>query len=64
MDWQAEARVLANDLNSMTARIEALPGHPRMTDALNAVQEAEKALREAWGDLHQIETRKRYADHA
>ena len=64
MNWQMQAQIVANDLDSMQIRIEALPAHPRMTDALNAIIEAEKALREAWGDLHQIETRKRYSDHA
>jgi len=60
MNWQQQAHVIANDLNSMTARIEALPAHPEMTAALIAVQAAEKSLRLAWGDLHQAEIRKRY----
>lgn len=60
MKWQTQAQIIVNDLNSMAARIEALPGHPKMTDALNSVQAAEKSLREAWGELHQAEIRARY----
>jgi hypothetical protein len=60
MNWYTQASIIANDLNSMIHRIEALPAHPRMTDALVAVQDAEKALREAQALLHEIEIGKRY----
>jgi hypothetical protein len=62
MNWQLQAKIIANDLDSLAARIDDLPGHPKMTDAMVKVREAEKSLREAWGDLHQEELRKRYID--
>lgn len=60
MDWKTQAEIAANDLNSMIHRIEALPAHRLMTDALEAVRDAEKALREATVELHQIEIGARY----
>lgn len=60
MNDQFKMKILANDLDSMVARIEDLPAHPRLTDAQNAVHAALAAVREAAGDLHQSEMRKRY----
>lgn len=60
MRWQTHAILIANDLNGMTARIEELPAHPKMTAALTAVQAAEKAIREATADLHHADMRARY----
>lgn len=60
MHDQAKMRILANDLDSMVVRVEDLPAHPRLTDALTAVQAARGAVREAAGDLHQADMRRRY----
>ncbi len=61
MNTQSEAAVLVNDLDSMVHRIEALPAHPRYTDALTLVQAAKVAINEGRMELHQRETRERYA---
>ena len=60
MHDQFKMRVLGNDLDSMVVRIEDLPPHPKLTDALNAVQAARDAVRTAAGDLHQADIRRRY----
>lgn len=54
------ARIIANDLDSINMRIEALPAHPLYTDAQVAVQKARDALRAGATDLHQQDMRKRY----
>ncbi|SFS42286.1 hypothetical protein [Brevundimonas viscosa] len=61
MHHQSLAAIIANDLNSLAHRIEALPAHPNYTAALNAVQEAEAAVKSAAVDLHQSEMRERFA---
>lgn len=44
MNANSQAAVIANDLDSMRHRIEALPAHPAYTDALNAVTKAMEAV--------------------
>lgn len=61
MHHQSEAAIIVNDLNSLVHRIEALPAHPKYTEALNAVQEAETAMRLGRSDLHDREMRDRFA---
>ena len=61
MNVQPKMIIVANDLNSMAQRIEDLPAHPRLTEALVAVQQAEKAVREAAGDLHHRDMLARHA---
>lgn len=61
MNHQSEAAVIANDLDSMVHRIEALPPHPQYTAALNAVQAARDAVKEGAIDLHQRSMRERFA---
>lgn len=59
-NWQTKARIIRNDLDSMVARIEDLPGHPKMTNALNFIHAAQASLEAAWGELHQQEIKERY----
>lgn len=61
MNANSEAAVIANDLDSMRHRIEALPAHPSYTDALNAVTKAMDAVKEGQSDLHQRGMRERFA---
>ena len=61
MNKFSQAAILVNDLDSMVHRIEALDAHPRLTDALNAVHAAKKAVAEARADIHQSEMRARFA---
>jgi hypothetical protein len=61
MDHDQQAAVIANDLDSLIHRIEALPAHPGYTDALNAVAEAKAAVVSARVELHQRAMRERFA---
>lgn len=60
MQDQGKMRILANDLDSMVVRVDDLPAHPKLTEALTAIQAARDAVREAAGDLHQADIRRRY----
>jgi len=60
MDHFREATVLANDLDSMLHRIEALPPHPRYTDAHNAIVLAHAAVLDGLTGLHQADIVARY----
>jgi hypothetical protein len=60
MHHYPQATIVANDLNSMAQRIEALPAHEDYTKALNLVQEAEAAVRRAQQAVHEREMRQRY----
>lgn len=60
MDADSQAAVLANDLDSMIHRIEALPAHPSYTDALCAVQAAKAAIESGRSALHQAAVCKRH----
>jgi hypothetical protein len=64
MNDQDKMRVIANDLDSMVARIEDLPAHPLLTNALTSVQEARQAVRSAASDIHHSDMRKRYGASA
>lgn len=61
MNANSQAAVIANDLDSMRHRIEALPAHPAYTDALNAVTKAMESVKEGQADLHQRGMRERFA---
>lgn len=61
MNSDALAAIIANDLDSLVHRIEALPAHPRFTDALNAVHAAKEAVTEGRVDLHHRGMRERFA---
>lgn len=64
MDHDSQAAIIANDLDSLVHRIEALPPHPRYTDALNAVQAAKQAVIDGRVGLHQRGMRERFAADA
>jgi len=53
--------IMINDLDSLVYRIEALPAHPRHTEALTSVIEARDALKAARSAIHQEAMRKRFA---
>ncbi|GJK94537.1 hypothetical protein TUM17568_57430 [Klebsiella oxytoca] len=61
MNSDALAAIIANDLDSLIHRIEALPAHPRFTDALNAVHAAKKAVSEGRVEVHHQGMRERFA---
>lgn len=56
MNWDSQAAIIANDLDSLVHRIEALPAHPEYTNALMAVQAAKKAISDGRTALHQEST--------
>ena len=60
MDDDSAMHILCNDLDSMRLRIEALPGHIKMTQALNQVTDAAQSVKEARVEIHQAEMKKRY----
>ena len=60
MHYQIEMNILANDLDSIFHRIEALPAHELLTTAGELIEQAKEALKEAQGDLHQRDIRERY----
>ncbi len=60
MTPDSRAHVLINDLDNMVVYIEALPAHPRYTDALNAVLRAKDALIAGRSDLHQQDMKERF----
>ncbi len=55
------AAIIINDLDSLAHRIESLPGNPRYTDALLAVQSAKRAVIDGRADIHQTAMRERFA---
>jgi hypothetical protein len=55
-----EAAIIANDLDSLALRIEALQAHPRYTDALVAVQNAKQAMIDGRVRLHQSDMKARH----
>ncbi len=59
MDNDREMAVLVNDLDSMIHRIESLPAHPDLTDALIAITQAKASVTTARAALHQREMRER-----
>lgn len=59
-NWQVNARIIRNDLDSLVARIDDLPGHPKMTNAINFIHAAQASFEAAWSDLHQQEIKERY----
>ena len=61
MHHQSEAAIIANDLDSLVHRIEALPAHLQYTAALNAVQEARAAIVSGRADLHERDMKARFA---
>lgn len=56
-----EAQIIINDLASMNIRIEQLQAHPKYTEAQTAVQRAKECIAEGMSDIHQRETRTRFA---
>jgi hypothetical protein len=61
MHHQSQAAIIANDLDSMVHRIEALPAHTSYTEALMAIQKAKVAILNGASDLHQRDVRERFA---
>lgn len=61
MHHDSQAAIIANDLDSMVHRIEAMPADVNYTRALNLVQEARAAINAGRSEIHQRETRERYA---
>ena len=57
-DWTAA--IIANDLDSMMLRIEALPAHPSYTDAFSAVQTAKLAIMKGRVGIHAREMQARH----
>jgi len=57
-DWAAA--IIANDLDSMILRIEALPASPYYTQALCAVQTAKAKIIAGRSDLHRQDMARRH----
>jgi hypothetical protein len=53
--------IIQNDLDSMAMRIEALEAHPELTNAGEFVRRAKEAMIKARGDIHQRDTKDRFA---
>jgi hypothetical protein len=51
-DFDREAAIIINDLDSMVHRIEMLQAHPNYTNALIAVQKAKKEIMDGRQDIH------------
>lgn len=60
-DFDLEAAILINDLDSVALRLEHLQPHPRYTDAVVAVRQAKAAVEEARSDLHRADMDERFA---
>ncbi len=52
MDYDRQAAVIANDLDSMLHRLEALQAHPKYTEAVSHVMKARLAVNAGRQDLH------------
>jgi hypothetical protein len=52
MNQDSTAAMIINDLDSLIHRIEDLPGHPRYTDALVAIQDAKQAVSDGRAEIH------------
>ena len=52
MDYDRQAAVIANDLDSMMHRIEALQAHPKYTEAVSLVMQARLAMIAGRQELH------------
>lgn len=53
--------IIANDLDSMGLRIEALEAHPELTAAGEFVRKAHTAVVKATVDIHQRDMKERFA---
>lgn len=60
MNHDSQMAIIINDLDSLRHRIEALPAHPRLTDALNNITDARDAVTEARVALHRKALSERY----
>jgi len=61
MNDQFEAKAISNELDTLALRIESLPPHTDYTEAGELVRRAKEAIMRGVGDLHQRETRERFA---
>lgn len=61
MNYDSQAAIIANDLDSLAHRIEALQAHPEFTKAVTAVLNAKFAINTGRADIHQSEARARFA---
>lgn len=59
---QAQAAIIANDLDSLVHRIEGLEANPRYTNALTAVQKAKEEMLAGRAEIHQENMRRRFAE--
>lgn len=62
MDHHFQAHIIANDLDSMNVRIEALPAHADYTMAQTLVRQAKDFINKGRADLHQSEMKQRFAE--
>jgi hypothetical protein len=53
MDYDRQAAVIANDLDSMMHRIESLQANPKYTEASMLVMQARMAVNAGRQELHQ-----------
>lgn len=60
MNHDRKMAIIINDLDSLVHRIEALPGHPALTDAEESVQQAKRYMEKARVEIHQANLRLAY----
>jgi hypothetical protein len=58
----SEAAIIANDLDSLLHRIEALQPHPKYTEAVSAVMQARLAINAGRQAIHQKAMGDRFAE--
>ena len=60
MNFDSQAAIIANDLDTLIHRIEALQAHPKNTEALIAVMQARMAINAGRQDLHRQDMDRRH----
>lgn len=60
MDYDRQAAVIANDLDSMLHRIESLQSHPSYTVAVEAVTRAKMAINAGRQAIHAADQARRH----
>jgi hypothetical protein len=56
-NYDTEAAIIANDLDSLALRIEGLPAHPHYTAALEAVHLAKQAVIDGRAAIHREDSK-------
>jgi UDP-N-acetylglucosamine enolpyruvyl transferase len=60
MDYDRQVAIIANDLDSLIHRIEALQAHPAYSTAVSAVMQAKMAINQGRQQIHQKKMEARF----